>query len=154
METVTFYRQKERRVLPWEERIELIDASDLPTNERRTLIAMIEAADHQQSGPHHPRYEPEWRRVLGDPPWPSWFENYYWPSLDAVAFHAAITTSTARRHIHLLQRRGVLFLLHETNQWVPGFGFRSPATYVLNLGMLRPRIIMERARHEQSIFMP
>ena len=28
------------------ERVELIGASDLPTNERHTLVALVEAADH------------------------------------------------------------------------------------------------------------
>src|ERR1700728_1294847 len=108
MDATTFHCQKQHRNLPIEERIELIDASDLPTNERRTLIALVEAADHQQSIPHHLRHEPEWRRALGEPPWPSWFQHQYWPSLDTVAFHAGITTATARRHLRLLSARGVL----------------------------------------------
>ena len=153
MEATTFNFQKQRDLLPKEELVELIDASDLPAKERRTLIAFIESANHQHSIPHHPKFDPYWRLFLGEPPWPSWYKTYYWPSLDAVAFHACITTSTARRHIRLLQDQGVLVLLHGTNQWVPGVGFRGPATYVLNVRMLRPRkiFIMERPRHEQSI---
>ena len=153
MDATTFCFQKQRLLLSTEERVELIDASELRTNERRTLVALVEAADHQHSIPNHVRYEPYWRWALGEPPWPSWFQSYYWPSLDAIAFHAGITTSTARRHIRLLQDQGILVLLHGTNQWVPGFGFRGPATYILNLRMLKPGkvIVMERPRHEQSI---
>lgn len=154
MEATTFDRQKKRHLLLRDEVIDLIDASDLPTNERRTLGAIVEAADHQHSTPNHGRYEPYWRWALGEPPSPSCFQNYYWPSLDAIAFHAGITTSTARRYIRLLRDKGVLVLLHQTNTWVPGFGFRGPATYVLNVRMLRPTkiIIIDRPRHEQSIF--
>jgi hypothetical protein len=154
MDAATFDSRKQRRLIPQEELIELIDASDLPANERRTLLAFVEAADQQQSMPNHPRFEPYWRQAMGEPPWPSRYEDYYWPSLDAIAFQAGITTSTARRHIGLLQGHGVLVLLHETNHWVPEFGFRGPATYVVNLRMLKPKtvVVMERPRHEQSIF--
>lgn len=154
MEATTFNHQKRRRLLPKEELIELIDACDLPRNERRTLAAIVDAADCQRSLPHHPRFEGYWRSLLGEPPWPSWYEKYYWPSLDMIATCAGITTSTARRHIRLLQDQGILILLHGTNQWVPGFGFRGPATYVLNFRALNRRkvIAMERPRNEQSIF--
>jgi hypothetical protein len=154
MDDHTFNRTKKYIRLTKEERIEIVEHSNLPLNERQTLVAFIEAAGHRSSAPTHPRFEPFWQWALGDPPWPSCYQSYYWPPLDAIAFHAAITPSTARRHIRLLLHRGVLVLLHETHQWVPGFGFRGPATYILNLRMLSPRKVIpfEGTRHQQSIF--
>jgi hypothetical protein len=118
---------------------DLIWSSTLNVSERNTLAAFVTVAAKEASGPTEQDHEEFWLSIFGSRPWVSFFGLDYWPSTKAVSIEAGISHRTAVRRIHALVDHGVLIPKHPANSYVPGFGFRNRATYIVNLRALSAR---------------
>lgn len=100
--------------------------SSLPSNLRMTLAAMVEASGQ------------------GPDLWASTFSI----SIEAGGKECRHSYKTVQRHIDRLERLQILKIKHEANRYVPGFGMRRSATYVLQEDALRQRQSYRQWREE------
>jgi hypothetical protein len=139
MKAATFNALKKRAVLSENELRDLARASTLPGKLREMLVSFVVVAGLEDSYTELSD-EDFWRSKFRRPgPWPSFRGKEYWPSTNAVSIQEGISKATARRGIRDLVELGVLIPKYPANSYVPGFGLRYTATYVLNLKALSHR---------------
>ena len=140
----TFNDLRRRTHLSEDQRLQLIQASNLSPSLRNTLASFVNVAGKQLSSPTDQGDEDEWIRVLGPSPWPSWWGFDYWPSVEAVSIEAGISCRTVFHHINKLLDMGILVHIHDGNSWasLPVTSFRHSATYRFNPRVLSPRTMI------------